>query len=179
MGVNEGKDVLAAVHFVRENLPNVPVIGIGSSMGAASLITASAEDPKALDALVLDGAYGRFTAATLGWWRFLGGKILQFLFAPIVLVAWPLAGFNPFKVDMAENLRKIGPKPLLFIHGTRDSLALPSEATRNFEAAIGPKTLVWMEGYGHAEGRWEEPTFYNAKLDAFLKEVLASSSPVA
>ncbi len=170
LGVHERRDVAAAVHFVRERVPDARVLLIGSSMGSAASALALADDPALADAIVLDSAYGRLDRAIMGWWRFLGGNLLAAVFCPMPLIGWPLTRVNPFRTDIAEALPRIGEKPALFFHGRCDNLALPSEAIRNFAAACGPKEIVWFEGCGHSEGRWEQPELYREALLAFLKE---------
>ena len=170
LGNDEAKDVAAAVAYIRQRRPSCKVVLLGSSMGAAASAIALGSDPALADALVLDSAYSRLSSAIVGWWRFLGGPVLALILSPTVVIAAPLAGFNPYKVDISRCLTSAGPIPVLVFHGDRDNLALPSEARRNFDACTGPKTMVWFEGCRHCEGRWEEPEKYVNALAAFLAE---------
>ncbi|HEY0866235.1 MAG TPA: alpha/beta hydrolase, partial [Fimbriimonas sp.] len=122
------------------------------------------------DALVLDSCYGKLSSAILGWWRFVGGKLLMVVLWPTALVTMPFVGFNPFKVDVSKGLGRLLGTPVLVLHGERDDLALPSEARRNFDACPGPKRLVWFERAGHSEFRWEQPEKYYRELLGFLRE---------
>jgi pimeloyl-ACP methyl ester carboxylesterase len=168
IGNLERNDIRAAVAFARGRCPGVKVAVVGSSMGSAATALALGDDPNFLDAAVLDSAYSRLPSAILGWWRFLGGEPLKNLFAPTVILAAPLVGFNPYKIDVSKALEKVT-IPLLFLHGEKDSLALPSEARRNFEAAKGPKSIVWFAGCGHSEGRWEQAEKYHEALLGFFE----------
>lgn len=168
LGVYEQHDVAAAVQWVRNRYPHARIGVVGSSMGAAATALAQGNGHMRADLLVLDSCYGSLSGAALGWWRFLGGVKLAVLMAPSVLLAAPMAGFNPFAIDVAQILDRVA-VPVLFFHGTRDDLALPSEAVRNYEQAAGPKKLVWLEGYGHSEGRWESPGLYYEELFDFLE----------
>jgi len=169
LGAYEKGDVQAAVQFARGQVKDAKILLVGSSMGSVACAMALADDNKLADALVLDSAFGRLPSAILGWWRFVGGNWLAVLLSPIPLVAWPLAGFNPFKIDVRTSLLKIGPEtPVLMIHGRKDTLALPSEASRNFEAIRGPKQELWFDRCGHSEGRWLYPELYRAALQEFL-----------
>lgn len=169
LGLREAQDVLAAVQWVRTKVPGAKIGLLGSSMGAAASAFAAAEAAGTVDVLVLDSAYGRLSSAVLGWWRFVGGRWLAAVLSPTVLVAAPMAGFNPFKVDVAQALARMGAVPTLLLHGGADDLALPIEAERNLAACTGPKEIVWFPGYGHSEGRWEMPEQYNAALFGFLE----------
>jgi uncharacterized protein len=170
LGYREREDVKDALRYARSRAPGAKVVVVGSSMGAAASALALAEEPSLADALVMDSGYSRLSNAILGWWRFLGGTPLMVLLAPTVYLATPMAGFWPFSIDIANALRRIGPKPVLHLHGTKDSLALPTEAERNREACVGPTELVWFDGHGHSEYRWEEPKRYMSELLRFLQE---------
>ncbi|MEZ0324440.1 MAG: alpha/beta hydrolase [Fimbriimonas sp.] len=170
LGYQEREDVKAALRYARQRAAGLPVVVIGSSMGSAASALALSEEPDLADMLVMDSGYSQLTSAILGWWRFLGGQALMIVLAPTVYLAAPMAGFSPFSVDIASALKKIGPKPILHFHGTKDTLALPSEAIRNVEACVGPTEIVWFEDHGHSEYRWEEPVKYLSELLAFLKK---------
>ncbi|HSI71910.1 MAG TPA: alpha/beta hydrolase [Fimbriimonas sp.] len=170
LGFREREDVKDALRYTRDRLPKAKIVLVGSSMGAAASALALADEPGLAEVLVMDSGYSRLSNAVLGWWRFLGGRTLMTILAPTVYFATPMAGFNPFKVDIAQALAKIGPKPILHLHGTKDSLALPTEAERNHAACVGPSELVWFEGYGHSEYRWEQPETYLNALLAFLRK---------
>lgn len=171
VGWLERKDVLAACKFAEERLPGLPRVLIGSSMGAAASAFALADDPSAADALVLDSCYHSLADATLGWWRFIGGLPASILLAPVILVAWPFAGFNPFKVNVGKALAKIR-KPVLIIHGRLDNLAMPKHAERNYRAAgsdFGERVqLIWFDKAGHSEARWSDSETFIRHLRDFL-----------
>jgi alpha-beta hydrolase superfamily lysophospholipase len=167
-GVKEALDVAAASAFVKSRMPGAKIVLIGSSMGSAASLLALTADLSVADALVLDSCYSRLPGAILGWWRFLGGPILSWLLSPTVLMAWAITGVNPFQIDLAYFLAGVKDKPMLFLHGSKDNLALPEEAQRNFAAASEPKTMVWFDRCGHSEGRWLQPDKYHEALIAFL-----------
>jgi len=167
-GVDERVDIAAAVREARRRKPGAKIVLIGSSMGSAAIALAVCEDPTLADAAVIDSCYGRFSSASLGWWRFLGGNVLMVLLSPTVVLAAPFAGFNPFRVDVSKGLAKINGIPLLFLHGNKDNLALPADAQRNYDAYPGPKHFVWFDGCRHSEGRWEQSAKYRESIDGFL-----------
>jgi len=168
LGYREASDVEAAVQYVRSRCPGVKVGLLGSSMGAAASGIACGRNPGLADFLVLDSAYSRLASAVIGWWRFVGGPPLAAILSPTVLLAAPMAGFNPFSVDVSQYLAVAGPIPTLILHGDADTLALPAEARRNFDALEGPKEIVWFPKMGHSEGRWELPDQYQSALFGFL-----------
>jgi hypothetical protein len=168
LGWTERQDVAAAVKFIKSKRPGMKVVLIGSSMGSAASAFALGDDPELADGLILDSAYSRLPQAISGWWRFLGGRVLSFLLTPSVVVAAPLAGFNPFKPDVAQALTAVK-VPVLILHGDRDNLATVAEAKRNEAACAGHVKTVWFEGCGHSEGRWLQPEKYNLAVTEFVQ----------
>jgi pimeloyl-ACP methyl ester carboxylesterase len=179
-GLEERHDVRAAVAFARERKPGGKIALVGSSMGSAASALAMGDDPAMADVLVLDSCYGRLASAILGWWRFLGGKLLMALLWPTAIVTMPLAGFNPFQVDVSRALARLESVPVLILHGECDDLALPSEALHNFDSCPGPKRLVWFPRSGHSEFRWEQADLYYTSLIDFLREhgLIVGGDPV-
>lgn len=171
-GWEERTDVAAAARWLRERFPDVPLLLMGSSQGAASSAFAMGEDPSLADALVLDGAYGRMDRAIRGFLDFLFTHRYGWIFAPGVPLSTFFLGFSPYGKDVAASLCAMGPKPVLIFHGERDHIAVPAEARRNIEALQGPKTVVWQPGMGHAEGRWERAEEYHAALRTFARELV-------
>ncbi|MBI5708681.1 MAG: alpha/beta fold hydrolase [Armatimonadetes bacterium] len=169
IGRDEALDLEACLKLAKGRIEGAEIVLFGSSMGAAASAFCAAEQPEGIRALVLDGPYSRLISATLGWWRFLGGWALQVLMAPTVLLAVPLTGVNPFKVDVAAALKKIGPMPVLLLHGSKDRLAPPGEAARNLAACENGR-LVWLQGCDHAEGRWVLPEVFLGAIEEFLQE---------
>ena len=166
LGFYEQNDIVAAVAWIRARKPGTKIVLMGTSMGGAA--SALAANAAGADALVLDSTYGRLAEAVNGWWRFLGGRPLQIILAPIIWVAGPLAGFNPRKIDVADSLAALT-IPVLFLHGDRDTLALPSDAIRNSERCGGPHNFIWFERCNHSEGRWLQPERFRNALLKFLK----------
>ncbi len=170
LGWEERKDIAVVARWAREQYPDAKLILMGSSMGAAASAMALGDDPTLDDGLVLDSAYGKLTEAVSGWWRFLGGKGLALAFSPLLFVAAPFLGFNPWKVDVADALAKLPHVPILFFHGKSDTLALPAEAERNVAAHRGEHQIEWFERCGHSEGRWLHPERYWETLNGFLRK---------
>lgn len=169
LGFRERVDIAAAVREARRRVPCAKIGLVGSSMGSAAIAMALADNPGLADAAILDSCYSSLTNASLGWWRFLGGNLLMAILSPTTVLAVPFAGFNPFKVNIAESLSTVKNIPILFLHGSKDNLALPSEAQKNFDTYQGPKSIVWFEGCGHSEGRWLQPDKYHDAVDDFFE----------
>lgn len=70
----------------------------------------------------------------------------------------------------------IAPAPFQIIHGTKDLFLLPEYALQAYEAALGPKELVWIETHNHIELYDQDPYVSIAVanairwLDRYLKK---------
>jgi uncharacterized protein len=51
----------------------------------------------------------------------------------------------------------VAPTPLLIVHGTTDAVLLPELAQAAYDAAVGPKELVWIETHNHIELYDQDP----------------------
>lgn len=169
VGWTEHLDAIAACREAERRYPGVPRILIGSSMGAAAAGLAVGEDPTCASAVILDSGYHTLASATLGWWRFLGGTPAAVMLAPVVLVAWPMAGFNPFGVNVGESLRRAN-LPTLILHGRLDNLVDPGHAVRNRIAADHAE-LEWFDDAGHSEARWTHSEEFVKRVLRFVERV--------
>ena len=51
----------------------------------------------------------------------------------------------------------VAPTPLLIVHGTTDAALPPELAQAAYEAAVGPKELIWIETHNHIELYDQDP----------------------
>lgn len=51
----------------------------------------------------------------------------------------------------------VAPTPLLIVHGTTDTALLPEYAQQTYDAAVGPKQLIWIETHNHIELYDQDP----------------------
>jgi fermentation-respiration switch protein FrsA (DUF1100 family) len=51
----------------------------------------------------------------------------------------------------------VAPTPLLIIHGTKDTSLLPEYAQQAYDAATGPKELLWIDTHNHIELYDQDP----------------------
>lgn len=68
----------------------------------------------------------------------------------------------------------VAPAPLLIVHGTRDLMLPPEYAQQAYEAALGPKELIWVETHNHIELYDQNPYVSEvaARVIAWLKPYL-------
>jgi fermentation-respiration switch protein FrsA (DUF1100 family) len=62
-----------------------------------------------------------------------------------------------FLYNAVAHAPLVAPTPLLIVHGTRDLFLLPEYAQAAYDAATGPKELVWIETHNHIELYDQDP----------------------
>lgn len=68
------------------------------------------------------------------------------------------ASLEPFLIyNAVVHAPLVAPTPLLIIHGTKDFALLPEYAQQAYEAAIGPKELIWIDTHNHIELYDQDP----------------------
>lgn len=83
------------------------------------------------------------------------------------------SSFGPYFIYNAiPHAPLVAPAPLLIVHGTRDLFVLPEYAQQIYDAAIGPKELVWIETHNHIELYDQDP--YVSEAVAHILRWLAS-----
>jgi uncharacterized protein len=75
----------------------------------------------------------------------------------------------------------VAPTPLLVVHGTTDAVLPPELAQAAYDAAIGPKELVWIETHNHIELYDQDPYVSEAveHVLRWLERVLVGRPEVA
>jgi len=183
----EVDDVFGAVAFVEDYLESQgrPVeLGIfGMSRGAAAALVACTRNP-AVKAIVTDGLFS--TDLTLegfmrrwahifakvrfvyenhpdAFWRFL--RWLLFLFARRT--------FRCRFPSVRKVLAKMLPRPMLMIHGERDSYIPTEQARFLYSVASEPKSLWIVAQAKHNQSMIVEPAEYAARIVTFFDHYLA------
>jgi uncharacterized protein len=69
-----------------------------------------------------------------------------------------VASLEPYFIyNAVAHAPLVAPTPLQIIHGTRDAALLPEFAEQVYDAAAGPKELVWIETHNHIELYDQDP----------------------
>jgi alpha-beta hydrolase superfamily lysophospholipase len=165
LGYREKEDVLAAIAYARcaKSAQARQVVGMGVSMGAATLAQAAAVVEPPLDAVILDSCFtstsdmthavfNRFPPACEPWLRTMG----------LPLADWhagcPMSAVSP--EASIGNLRA----PVLFLHSHGDPLIPSEHAYRLYFGAAEPKSLCVFELEGHCDGFFAERERYRAEV---------------
>jgi pimeloyl-ACP methyl ester carboxylesterase len=156
MGVGEGRDVIAALDWLRAQKGTTWVAGVGVSLGGVALLQAAASSswPRAI---VLDSVHARLAdslADGVAWDRHLPGWPTGWA---MTVGASVMLGFDISVADPARTIAALGKRPILFLHGTEDRYDIPArsvEENRRIAELAGVSTeLHYCAKAGHAQVR--------------------------
>ncbi|GHU69974.1 hypothetical protein AGMMS49992_01530 [Clostridia bacterium] len=123
LGITEVEDVRAAVRYLRQQLPGVPIVVFGVSMGGAAAINSFGEIPE-ISALISLSAYtswpDEFSQMMNGYYGV--PKFLAVAAKPFVwLYTGFTFGFDKLDVNPLEEIQKANGRPMLLMHSLEDS----------------------------------------------------------
>lgn len=137
-------DFEAALRKARR-LPEVqgkPLVVFGQSLGGTIAVSAVARSSQRehIAALIIEGAFSDYR-------KIAREKLAEFwLTWPF---QWPLATTIDDRFRPLDDIRRIGPMPLLIIHGGADTIIPRHHATALFEAAAEPKQYWEVDDAPH------------------------------
>jgi hypothetical protein len=172
MGIKESDDLILWLEALLTKRPNSEIVTHGVSMGAATVLMASgqANFPDAVKAVIADCGYssvwGVFESEL--YQRF---ELPDFPFLHMAgLVGIPRAGINIFSEEGdVVSYTSQSETPTLFIHGTADDFVPYPMVYDLYQAHPGDaKELYSVEGAGHAEAQYMNPSDYFQKIFNFI-----------
>lgn len=132
-------DVASAARWIQINHPDVPLIVLGQSMGAALAINFSAkyQHQFPIQGLVLDACFEGFPKMAM---QSLSRVPLTW---PLIPIAWSLF---PSTFDPVELIGQVQPVPKLFFHSRQDPIVPYSQGRNLYQIAPEPK--AWFDAKG-------------------------------
>jgi fermentation-respiration switch protein FrsA (DUF1100 family) len=184
LGEFEQRDIVGAVAFLQTGALPFPLLGRprviagwGMSLGASTLLLAAAAEP-ALRAIVADSAFADAAALIRARWEQQG--LPSWLLPGTLLAGQLLYGVNYDQARPVAVVAQIAPRPILFIHGTADSLVPIANMDQLVAAASQPPDAhvqTWkVPGAGHVEAFPFMPDAYIQHLVAFYQSALGPDS---
>jgi pimeloyl-ACP methyl ester carboxylesterase len=185
----ERADMLGAIAFIGSYLEqqgrprDIAVFGVSRGAGAAILASVGIDSVKAV---VTDGAFSSDTELEYLMKRF------ATTFARIRIVAenhpqvfwrflrWLLfrAGARRFNCrfpSVRKAMVRLGPKPVLLIHGEKDSYIPVPQSQALYDLAAGPRELWIVPGAAHNQSVLIRPAEYGDRVVRFLDQHLAAA----
>ena len=82
-----------------------------------------------------------------------------------------MAGYGLDECDAAKEVQK-AKKPILFIHGDKDTFVPCSMCDELYASCASQKTKLIVKGAGHCESYYKNTKAFEDALDKFLKGVM-------
>lgn len=178
IGWLEALDVEAAAKHGRRLAGRKPLILLGSSMGAAAVLRASALGLVSPDGVVLEAPYLRFVDSVRRRMELMRFPVTTPFAEWLTLWGGILNGFNTFTmnpVDWAAKTRA----PALVLFGEQDLTIKSDEADKLYEAlAAASKSRYTFPGIGHLMFAQKAPGVWQARMAEFLRGLPAAGSPI-
>jgi pimeloyl-ACP methyl ester carboxylesterase len=172
LGYREKDDVLAALAYVRREKPNASreVIGLGISLGAATLAQAAPLADPPFDAVILDSS---FTSS-----REMTGSVLN-AFPPSTHAALTWLGLPMADWHAGCPMMSVCPEatidqlrcPVLFLHSRGDPLIPSDHSIRLHARAVEPKRLCVFALNGHCDAFFAQREQYRAEVREIEKAI--------
>lgn len=172
-GLFETADVTAAVDWLKQTRPEQArhLYGLGSSMGAMTLLRAAADDPR-IEAVVLDSCFA--SAPLLARQHTERLPVLGPLYADLIMASMSLhAGRSFWSLDGRNAIARLAPRPVLLIHGEDDFVIPPVNLDIMYAAAREPKQR-WLGPGLHSNILTTDFEQYQRRVLEFLQ---AARSP--
>jgi len=163
------------VVYARMRDPVARIGALGYSMGAAVTIMGSVRTPE-IEAVVADSAFATHR-------RVVEYAVRRTTHLPFVLFEWVTdallwwrAGYHLKQVEPLRDIACLAPRPILLIHGLRDSVVDPRDAPLLYNAAGEPKELWLLPNAEHCGSYFEDRVAYARKVSAFFDLYLRRAS---
>jgi uncharacterized protein len=173
LGYKERWDLMDAVRYVRsrDDVDGDRVGVLGVSMGGATAIMAAEDDPH-IKAIVADSAFADIADMIRPGLAAFVGPRAAWLAKLIVFYAETMMGVKADELRPMRSAAKMGPRPILIIHGDQDQLTAPSSAHKLYEAAQGPKELWMVPETSHGAAPSVAPEEYTERIVGFFRRYL-------
>jgi len=173
LGKLEALDVDAALNFLKNRHPTLPIAIIGSSLGGASAILTESE--VAVAALVVEATFSTVERATRNRMGLKLGRIGEVLSPMLTMQVLPRLGFRLIEVSPLTHIAHVK-SPILIINGSEDQRTTASEARELYERAPFPKSLWIVQGAAHVDMHRYATEEYEQNILSFLRTHMTPTS---
>lgn len=171
LGYREMEDFMGAAHYAQLRAPGTHLGVMAYSMGAAVAIMCSARLPE-VEAVVADSPFATHTSVVdYNVRRALHMPSAPFAWLADYLLGWR-AGYHFRQVEPLRDIAQIAPRPILLIHGGKDTVVDPHDAPLLYAAAQEPKELWIVPEADHCGAYFADRPLYVQKVLTFFEENL-------
>jgi alpha-beta hydrolase superfamily lysophospholipase len=174
MGLQEPDDVLAAVDYVksRPDGRDLPLGALGFSMGGVAVMLAAARDER-IEAISTLGSYTGLDRAIAQRCRRHFGPLGPVVERPARKLGARWFPGDPLAVDCLAAVKKVAPRPCLFVNGMKDPIVPPINAEDLYAASAEPKELLLLPHTPHDYPHPKDQSVYEEKVLTFFNQRLA------
>lgn len=173
LGYREISDFHGAVAYAKERSPQARLGVVAYSMGAAIAIMGTAHNSE-VEAVVADSSFATHWSAIDYNVRHVLPLISTLCVWLADYILWVRAGYRFKQVEPIRDIGRIAPRPILLIHGGKDSIVDPRDATLLYRAAGEPKELWLLPEADHCGAYFADRRAYTMKMinffDLYLKK---------
>jgi uncharacterized protein len=170
LGVEEARDVAAAVDYVRQTWPSRKVVLYGISMGGAAVLRAIAAEKVNADGIILEATFD--TLLNTGKSRFRALGLPSSPFTELLLFWGSLQrGFNFFSHNPVDYARSVN-FPTLILHGEKDARATLEQARNLAQSFDGKARLIVYPDVPHMAIVDARPSEWTHDVNEFLQRIL-------
>ncbi len=174
-GIKEHRDGLSWIRYAAERFGDVPMLVMGVSMGAATVLMVSGQElPENVKGIVADCPYdapANIIKKVLGVEMGMPVKLVY----PLIRLGGILYGRFDLESNSPLEAVKKAKKPILLIHGDGDSF-VPYAMSCHLHG-IAPEKMEFhtIPGAGHALNQVSDPELYRSILIPFIQKYLGKS----
>ena len=170
MGWHDRFDILNWIAWLNEQFPGCSIILYGLSMGgAAVMMTAGEKLPDNVKLIIEDCGYSSVKEEMAHEAKYLFHLPYFPMVSAASLICKIRAGYTFKEASAVKQLAK-AERPMLFIHGGKDTFVPTSMLDTVYEAAACPKEKLLIEGAGHAESYIVNPQLYWDTVFGFIEK---------
>ncbi len=172
LGIDEAEDVALIYHWARSHYPQRQILLHGTSMGAAAILKAVAEEGLDADALILELVFDTMPNTVANRFRSMG---LPAFPGTQLLLAWGSLrmGRNAFAHQPMKDAESVH-IPSLFFQGEFDPRATLEDGKRVYNAVPGEKEFVIAADARHQSILALHPELWNNSIQDLLRRLPAS-----
>lgn len=170
LGLQETRDMKAAIGFVLAKQPQARIGLLGYSMGGSVAISVAAADPS-IKAVVSDSAFAETAEAIRNVYR--KYYLPSGLILPVTdFLSKILHGYSILKFRPVEYIAHLAPRPVLLIHGSDDKTIPVINAHLLYDAA-GEGKEIWIDqGIDHCGAYFADRQAYTDRVINFFDRSL-------
>lgn len=171
LGYREMEDFIGAATYAQQRAPGTRLGVVAYSMGAAVAIMCSVHLPD-IEAIIADSPFATHTSVVdYNVRRALHMPSAPFAWLADYLLGWR-AGYHFRQVEPLRDIAQIAPRPILLIHGGKDTIVDPHDAPLLYAAAQEPKELWIVPEANHCGAYFVNRPLYVQRVLTFFDEHL-------